>query len=74
MTIGKAAVEVLKDIPKVTDNPYVITGRIEGQHLTDMQRPWRRLRKRAKLEDVRIHDLRHSFASERATTRRGPAR
>ncbi|QCO06007.1 site-specific integrase [Azospirillum argentinense] len=64
VTIGKAAVEVLKDIPKVTDNPYVITGRIEGQHLTDMQRPWRRLRKRAKLEDVRIHDLRHSFASD----------
>lgn len=62
--IGEAVFEVLKTIKKVKDNPYVITGYVEGQHLTDMQRPWRRLRKRAKLDDVRIHDLRHSFASD----------
>ena len=64
VAIGKAVVEVFKTIPKVKDNPYVITGQIEGQHLTDMQRPWRRLRKRARLDDLRIHDLRHSFASD----------
>lgn len=64
VTIGKAAIEILKTIPKIKDNPYVITGQIEGQHLTDMQRPWRRIRKRAGLGDVRIHDLRHSFASD----------
>ncbi len=64
VTIGKAVIDVLKTIPKIEDNPYVITGKIEGQHLTDMQRPWRRLRKRASLNDVRIHDLRHSFASD----------
>lgn len=62
--IGKAAIEVLKAIPKIDGNPYVITGRKEGQHLTDMQKPWRRLRKRAGLDDLRIHDLRHSFASD----------
>lgn len=62
--IGEAVFEVLKTIKKVKDNPYVITGYVEGQHLTDMQRPWRRLRKRAELDDVRIHDLRHSFASD----------
>lgn len=32
-------------------------------HLTDLQRPWRRIRKKAELEGLRIHDLRHSFAS-----------
>ena len=62
--IGQAAIEVLKSIPKVKNNPYVITGRVEGQHLTDMQKPWRRLRKRAELDGLRIHDLRHSFASD----------
>ncbi|WMS44443.1 tyrosine-type recombinase/integrase [Acuticoccus sp. MNP-M23] len=62
--IGTAVIEVLKSIPKVKNNPYVITGRIEGQHLTDMQKPWRRLRKRAELDGLRIHDLRHSFASD----------
>ena len=35
----------------------------ETADLTDLQRPWRRIRARAGLEDVRIHDLRHSFAS-----------
>jgi len=62
--IGKAAIDVLEAIPKLAGNPYVITGRIEGQHLTDMQKPWRRLRKRAGLDGLRIHDLRHSFASD----------
>ena len=34
-----------------------------GSHLTDLQHPWRRIRARAGLDDVRLHDLRHSFAS-----------
>ncbi|WP_233902115.1 site-specific integrase [Paracoccus denitrificans] len=62
--IGSAALEALKAIPKLENNPYVIPGRVRGQHLTDMQKPWRRLRKRAGLDDLRIHDLRHSFASD----------
>ena len=45
------------------DNPWVIAGRLPGSHLTDLQRPWRRIRRQAGLEGVRIHDLRHSFAS-----------
>ena len=34
-----------------------------GAHLTDLQHPWRRIRARADLDDVRIHDLRHTIAS-----------
>lgn len=64
VVIGQAVLEVLKNIPKVKDNPYVIIGAIEGQHLADMQKPWRRLRKRAGMDELRIHDLRHSFASD----------
>lgn len=61
--LGSVAVKLLKSILRRTDNPYVITGEIEGQHLTDMQKPWRRIRKLAELPNVRIHDLRHTFAS-----------
>jgi hypothetical protein len=35
----------------------------EKAHLTDLQHPWHRIRKAAGLNDVRIHDLRHTFAS-----------
>jgi len=45
------------------DNPYVIWGQKPGCHLNNIQRPWRRFRKQANLDDLRIHDLRHSFAS-----------
>jgi integrase len=41
----------------------VIEGKLDGKHATDMQHPWRRIRKRAGLSDVRIHDLRHTYAS-----------
>ncbi len=60
---GDAVAEVLKGIRRIDGNPYVITGAIPGRYLTDLQHPWRRIRAAAGLDDVRIHDLRHSFAS-----------
>ena len=41
----------------------MIAGRKPGSHLTDLQHPWRRIRARAEPDDVRIHNLPHSFAS-----------
>ena len=61
--LGPEARALLEALPRDEDNPWVIAGRLPGSHLTDLQRPWRRIRERAGLEDVRIHDLRHSFAS-----------
>ena len=61
--LGPEARAVLSAIPREDDNPWVIAGKKPGTHLTDLQRPWRRICKRVDLEDVRIHDLRHSFTS-----------
>jgi integrase len=61
--LGPPVIEILTALPRQLDNPYVITGKLPGSHLTDLERPWRRIRDRVRLQDVRIHDLRHSFAS-----------
>ena len=61
--LGPEARAVLAALPREDDNPWVIRGRLPGSHITDLQRPWRRIRERADLDDVRIHDLRHSYAS-----------
>jgi integrase len=60
---GQTAAAVLKGIEKVDDNPYVIAGKKPGSHLTDLQHPWQRIRSKAGFAGVRIHDLRHSYAS-----------
>ena len=62
--LSGAAASVLSALPRLADNPWVIVGKKPGAHLTDLQHPWRRIRARAELDDVRIHDLRHSFASK----------
>ena len=53
----------LLDLPRVRGNPWVIPGFKPGRHLSDLNHYRDRVRERADLEDVRIHDLRHSFAS-----------
>ena len=61
--LGDAAISVLHKIERIEDNPFVITGRNPGAHLTDLQPFWQRVRGRAGLKDARVHDLRHTFAS-----------
>jgi integrase len=58
-----AARAVLSALPRSLSNPFVIEGRLDCAHITDLQHPWRRIRARADLDDVRIHDLRHTYAS-----------
>lgn len=43
-------------------SPYVFPGRIDG-HRVDLKKPWPAICKAANITGVRVHDLRHSFAS-----------
>ena len=55
--------EILMSLPQVNGNPFVIVGDVEGQHLINLQKTWRRVKARAGISDVRMHDLRHTYAS-----------
>jgi integrase len=61
--LSAPALSVLAGLPKVSKNPFVIVGEKEGQRLINLRKPWLRICKVARLKEVRIHDLRHSFAS-----------
>ena len=61
--IGSAALDVLTHIEREKGNPWVIRGARRGQHLVNPTKPWHRIRERAGLSDVRLHDLRHTYAS-----------
>ncbi len=66
--LNTAALEVLAGIERVAGNSYVIVGLKPGSHLIGLTRPWYRIRAKAGLEDVRLHDLRYSFASVAAAS------
>ncbi len=57
------ALSILRSVPRLATNPYVIAGKKEGRHFVGLTKIWYALRAEAGLDDVRIHDLRHSFAS-----------
>jgi integrase len=61
--LSAAAQSVLASIPRIKGNPHIIAGARDGAPRVDLNKPWRAVLRAAKLQGVRIHDLRHSFAS-----------
>lgn len=69
--LNQPALEELERTPRLVDNPYVIPGAKYGEHLVNLNKPWGRIRLKAGLPEVRIHDLRHSYASVAAAAGMG---
>ncbi len=63
--LNSMALDVLEDLEKfrVTTNPYIFPGLKPGSHITNPKRLFNTMRLSAKLEDVCIHTLRHTFAT-----------
>ena len=65
VVLGAPALAILKDLPRI--GRYVIAGETAGEKdekpRSDLKRPWTLLQRAAQLEGVRLHDLRHTFAS-----------
>ncbi len=66
INLNAPTIEVLQSIPRQVNNPYVIVGKVHGQQMVNIFKPWDLVRKAAGLNDFRIHDIRHSFASTAA--------
>ncbi|WPP06485.1 site-specific integrase [Methylocella tundrae] len=58
-----AALPILESLPRVEGNSFVICGSKAGASRSDLKKPWVAITAAAGLQGLRIHDLRHSFAS-----------
>ncbi|MBF0454001.1 MAG: tyrosine-type recombinase/integrase [Magnetococcales bacterium] len=61
--LNDAAMEILESQEDVKIGMYVFPGQKPGAHLTTVKKPWATAIKNAGIEDMKIHDLRHTFAS-----------
>jgi integrase len=63
IALNQSAIALLTAMPRLDGNPYIFPSPVTGRPSASLFFPWDRIRKRAGLEDMRLHDLRHSFAS-----------
>lgn len=63
-TLTDAAVKILRELPRMDESPYVFPSPADpSKPRWNIQKPWRRIRKAAGLEDVTLHDLRRTCGS-----------
>ena len=61
--LSPAVVETLAQLPRWNDCPYVLPNPMTRKPFTGIHVAWDTARKKAGLPEVRMHDLRHTFAS-----------
>lgn len=63
IALNGQALALLRSVAPVPGNPYIFPSPVTGRPSASLHFPWARIRERALLDDVRLHDLRHSYAS-----------
>ncbi len=63
--IGAQAIALLASIPRIEDSPWIFQGKRSGDALSvyTVEGAWQRIRAKAGLDDVRLHDLRHTVGT-----------
>lgn len=61
--LGKPALQLLVSLKPIDDNIHVFPSEKTDGYFLATPKIWLKIRTLAKLDDVRLHDLRHSFAS-----------
>jgi integrase len=61
--IGAPALEIVSGLPKQKSSSFVFPAATGLGRFQGVEKIWRRVRQAAGLLDVRLHDLRHSYAS-----------
>lgn len=69
--LSRAALDLLEALRATSDSAWVFPASSGDKHYQGLNRAWPEIRRAAKLEDVRLHDLRHSFASMGAASGMG---
>jgi integrase len=63
IALNSAAISLLQKICQDAQGPYIFPSPVTQRPSPSLYFPWERIRVRANLADLRLHDLRHSFAS-----------
>lgn len=61
--LSPVALAIFDAQPRIAGNPHVFPGQKNGAPKSNIWDAWKQIRTAAGIEDVRIHDLRHSHAS-----------
>ena len=61
--MGLAALQLISDQPKINNSEFVFPSMRGDGHLIGLPRIWKRISQKARLRSIRLHDLRHNFAS-----------
>jgi integrase len=61
VVLNGPAITVLNSLPRL--GTFVIAGRNPNRARADLNKPWAAIKRHAQIGELRLHDLRHSFAS-----------
>ncbi|MBN9564797.1 MAG: tyrosine-type recombinase/integrase [Alphaproteobacteria bacterium] len=61
--LSHEAIEFLQELRGYSSDYYLFPGRVPGSHITDVKKFWAKVLKEANIDNLRIHDLRHTYAS-----------